>query len=175
MNKAPIAAATALALTGAAVAGDFSAPPVPQAASAEGSTVETTLRAFRSQLSLDCESPQLPEWLASSAVYEFPLDDARSLRVTGWRAVVRHLCELREAGAALPVHAIHVMPTLEPQTVFVQFQRASSEDPSKSVTKLAIVRMSGDRIGSYRALNASPGSVRILQSARAGANSDGAR
>lgn len=129
--------------------------------------VKRAREAFNAQLAM--RDPQAP-WVAEDAVYQYALTEyglrgsGVNVRVEGRPAVLAYLRALADNAPKATISNLYVFPTLEPDLVFVQYQRTPA-DGSKPSMPLAIIEMRGKEIARYTQLGRSP---EILQALKTG-------
>ncbi|MBI1397219.1 MAG: hypothetical protein GC151_14700 [Betaproteobacteria bacterium] len=137
---------------------------------ADGEVIARARVAFGEQVKLSCSRNVEPAWIAPEAVYRYRLNDTSELHVEGRRGVIAHLCALKEVGRSTAAENVRFFPTLEADTVFVQYDLVPVGGPATSSRMLAIIEMRGDRIAGFTQLNRSPESLEALELLNAGTN-----
>lgn len=130
----------------------------------EMDVIERAQAAFAAQLTLKCVPGAQADWVAEDAVYQYALSGIDvSLRIEGRAAVAAHLCALSAADPNANVENVHYSPTLDPEVVFVQYERLPVDGVGERSGQLAIIQMRANQIARFTQLSRSPESLEALK------------
>jgi len=139
--------------------------------SAERDVVDRAKIAFSDQLQLIASDTGEYDWITENAVYQYPLHDINvKLRVEGRDAISRHLRALSEIAPNTTVEDVSYYPTLDSDTVFVQYDLVSGEERNERRRVAGIIEMHGDKIAAFMQLNGTRENLKVMQAGPATVN-----